>query len=176
MIGIVHVLGGLLTSAFLFLSFLICNLLWSFVGWYAYPQAAVVLIIAAIGEHYVSGKGYYFYTSRNGYFVGRVPLWIPFMWVFMVQGTLLMTLVAGLTGFQAVYFSGIICMLFDLVIAEPFLCSQKRFWEWTAIDKGYFFFIPERFNRFTAPPGNYIIWFLFPFILNSALYVTSLFV
>jgi len=172
----VHIVGGVLTSVFLALSFVVCNLLWSFVGWYVYPQAVIILIIAALGEHYVSGKGYYSYSLQNGYFVGRVPLWIPFLWIFMVQSTLLITLMAGLSGIQAVYFSGIICMFCDLLVIEPFLCSQKRFWEWTTVERGYFRFIPAEFNRFTAPPGNYIVWFLFPFLLNSALYITSLFV
>lgn len=172
----VHRIGGALTALFLILSFAVCNLLWNFVGWQAYPQAAIILIISATGEHYVSGKGYYSYTSLNGYFIGRVPLWIPFLWVFMVQSTLLLTLMTGLAGLQAVYISGVICMACDMVVIEPFLCSQKKFWEWTSVDNGYFRFIPMEFNRFTAPPGNYIVWFLFPFLLNSALYMASLLV
>ena len=172
----VHIVGGVLTSLFLSLSFAVCNSLWSFIGWHVYPQAVLILIIAALGEHYVSGKGYYSYTSQNGYFIGRVPLWIPFMWVFMVQSTLLLTLMAGLTSLHAVYFSGIICVFCDLVVIEPLLCSQRGFWEWTVVERGYFRFIPAGLNRFTAPPGNYIVWFLFPFLLNSALYITSLLV
>jgi hypothetical protein len=134
----------------------------------------MILFIAALGEHYVSGKGYYSYTSTNGYFIGRVPLWIPFMWVFVLQGALLFTLIIGLADFLAIYFSGIICLLFDFIIVEPYLCAQKKLWQWTPVEGGYFRFIPNRLNRFTAPVGNYITWFLFPFLLNSSLYVACL--
>jgi uncharacterized membrane protein len=138
-----------------------------------FPQAAVVLITAAIGEHIVSGKGYYSYTSRNGVFVGRVPLWIPFMWVSLVQGTLLLSLIGGLTGITAVYVSSLICFLADFLIMEPYLCSRKNLWVWKEVEGGYFDFIPESMNRFTAPPGNYIVWFIFPFIQNIVLYISN---
>ncbi len=168
-----EIIGGGLTFAFVVLSFITCNLLWSLVGWYVYPQAGMVLLIAALGENHVSGKGYYSYTSVNRYFVGRVPLWIPFMWVFVVQGALLMCLLSGFTGFVAVYVSGIMCILGDFLFAEPYLCAQKKLWEWKPVEKGYFKFVPAKINRFTAPLGNYVVWFVFPFLLNSALYITS---
>ena len=166
--------GKMLILVFFIVGLFVCYMLWSFAGWRVLPQAGCVLIMATIGEHHVSGKGYYLYTPKNGIFIGRVPLWIPFMWVSVVQGALLLCLLAGFQGLAAVYVSGLICSLADFLFIEPYLCSRENFWEWKTVEGGYFDFIPDNLNRFTAPPGNYIAWFAFPFILNAALYISNI--
>ncbi|MCK4280014.1 MAG: hypothetical protein KAW94_05520, partial [Candidatus Thorarchaeota archaeon] len=102
------IFGHILTAILVVLATSTTYLLWTMAGWRVGVQIAAVLIVGAIGEHYISGQGYYYYTKSktNGFFVGRVPLWIPFMWVFTVQGTLLFSLMMGLPAAEAILSSG----------------------------------------------------------------------
>jgi len=131
-----------------------------------------ILIVASVGEHVVSGRGYYHYTNVNGVFVGRVPVWIPVMWVFVIQGALLISLTMGLVGLQAILLSGILCAFLDIIAVEPLLSAKYSMWLWTSVDEGYFKFIPAQVNRFTAPFGNYLTWLIFPILLNWLLGIT----
>lgn len=159
-------LGFLLTMLCASLGAATSYIIWYDVGWYVVIQILVTLSIGGLGEHYVSGRGYYHYTNVNGVFVGRVPAWIPFMWVFVVQGTLLFALLLGLKGFAAVAGSGFIGLLLDSLILEPYLSKSKGLWRWTHVESGYFDFVPPNLNRFYAPVGNYLVWLFFPAIMN----------
>ncbi|NHJ14295.1 MAG: carotenoid biosynthesis protein [Candidatus Thorarchaeota archaeon] len=159
----------MITAVFVILGAITTAALLEMIGPMALPQSIVVMTAAWMGEHYVSGKGYYYYTPYNGLFLGRVPTWIPFMWVVVIQGGLLLFLFVGFHGFAAAIASGLFCGLIDLAFIEPYLSARKSFWHWTPVSNGYFAFIPEQADRFTAPPGNYIVWFVFPVVLNALL-------
>ncbi len=75
---------SLVRGAALTLIFLIMGSVTSFVLWMSFDiavgyQIILTLAVATVGEHMVSGQGYYYYTKKNGIFVGRVPTWIPLM-------------------------------------------------------------------------------------------------
>lgn len=161
--------GVNLTLLFGFLAVLTSSILWIEFGFAAIVQTMVILLVAAIGEHLVSGKGYYHYTNRNGFFVGRVPTWIPLMWVVVIQGTLLLSSLIGMKGLDAVALSGVISASLDLYFIEPLLSRKLSMWIWTSVDGGYFAFIPDQVNRFTAPFGNYLTWLIFPILTNLIL-------
>ncbi len=160
------VFGLFLTVLFAGLAAATSYIIWFDAGWYVTIQILITLAIGGLGEHYVSGQGYYHYTNANGVFVGRVPTWVPFMWVFVVQGTLITALTLGLKGFSAVTGSGILGLLLDSLILEPYLSKSKGLWQWTRVDSGYFDFVPTNLNRFYAPVGNYVVWLFFPIIMN----------
>jgi len=145
--------------------------MWSIFEWLVLLQLLLIFTIASAGESFVSSQGYYHYTKqeRNGPFVKNVPIWIVFLWVFFIQSSFLFSLSLGFTGIQAATMSGMIACLIDFLLLEPLLSRNMELWRWTCVKKGYFAFIPARFNRFTAPPGNYIAWMLFPLIANSIL-------
>lgn len=147
------------------------QVVWSIFGWSMLLQLLLIFTLASAGESFVSSQGYYHYTKqeRNGPFVKNVPIWIVFLWIFFIQSSLLFSLSLGLTGIQAATMSGMIACLIDFLLLEPLLSRYMELWRWTSVKKGYFAFIPARFNRFTAPPGNYIAWMLFPVIANSFL-------
>lgn len=165
-------IGASLTLLFVFLSVITLTPLWQLFGFHAIIQTVAILIVASVGEHVVSGRGYYHYTNVNGVFVGRVPVWIPVMWVFVIQGALLLSLTMGLVGLQAILLSGIICASLDIIAVEPLLSAKYGMWLWTSVDEGYFKFIPAQVNRFTAPFGNYLTWLIFPILLNWFLGIT----
>ena len=139
------------------------------VGILVIPHILFILAVSTAGEHYVSGKGYYRYTKSNDHFVGRVPLWIPLMWVAIIQYALLVGWILNSNPIITITLSGLICLTLDSLFIEPYLCKKKQLWQWTNVDSGYFSFLPSSINRFTAPPGNYIVWLLFPLIANSGL-------
>ncbi len=147
------------------------QLMWSIFGWLMLLQVLLIFTIASAGESFVSSQGYYHYTKqeRNGPFVKNVPIWIVFLWIFFIQSSLLFSLSLGFTGIQAATMSGVIACLTDFLLLEPLLSRNMELWRWTSVRKGYFAFIPAKYNRFTAPPGNYIAWMLFPLIANSIL-------
>ena len=165
-------IGASLTLLFVFLSVITLTPLWHLFGFHAIIQTVGILIVASVGEHVVSGRGYYHYTNVNGVFVGRVPVWIPVMWVFAIQGALLLSLTMGLVGLQAILLSGILCASLDILAVEPLLSAKYGMWLWTSVDEGYFKFIPAQVNRFTAPFGNYLTWLIFPILLNWLLGIT----
>ncbi|RDE12925.1 MAG: hypothetical protein C4K47_06975 [Candidatus Thorarchaeota archaeon] len=160
------VFGLLLTVLFASLGAATSYLLWHAAGWYVIVQIFITLAIGGLGEHYVSGQGYYHYTNVNGVFVGRVPTWIPFMWVFVVQGTLIAAILLGLKGFSAVTGSGILGLVLDSVFLEPYLSKTKGLWQWRHVESGYFHFVPPNLNKFYAPIGNYMVWLFFPIVMN----------
>ncbi|MCF2138219.1 MAG: carotenoid biosynthesis protein [Candidatus Thorarchaeota archaeon] len=147
--------------------------LWWIYGLNVAYQVIVTLLIATLGEHLVSGQGYYYYTKHNGLFIGNVPLWIPFMWVFTVQVSMISALTWGLPGLAAAVGSGLIASLVDFAFLEPYFSRQQGYWIWQSVERGYFRFVPKELHRFTAPPGNYITWFLFPTIMNVFLVLLS---
>lgn len=159
-------IGTSLTILFVFLGVVTLTSLWNQFGFHVIIQIVAILIVASVGEHYVSGRGYYHYTNINGVFVGRVPVWIPLMWVVAIQGAILFSLAIGLVGLQAVLLSGFLLATLDVVAIEPLLSAKYGMWRWTSVDEGYFKFIPSQVNRFTAPIGNYLTWLAFPVILN----------
>ena len=145
------------------------------VGVLVVPYILFILTVSTAGEHYVSGKGYYRYTESNGYFIGRVPLWIPLMWVATIQYSLLVGWLLNSNPIVSIMLSGLICLTLDSLFIEPYLCKKKQLWNWLEVDSGYFSFLPQSINRFTAPPGNYIVWLLFPLIANFGLLMGSIF-
>jgi len=165
-------LGHILAAILVVLATSTTYLLWTMAGWRVGVQIVAILIVGAIGEHYISGQGYYHYTESktNGFFVGRVPLWIPFMWVFAVQGTLVLSLMMGLPAAGAILGSGLLGAVLDLVIIEPVLSRERALWTWTPVENGYLGFLPAQVDRFTAPPGNYLVWLVFPAMANWLLY------
>ncbi len=165
-------IGAFLTLLFVFLSVITLTPLWNLYGFHSIIQTVAILIVASVGEHIVSGRGYYHYTNVNGVFVGRVPIWIPLMWVFVIQAALLFSLGIGLVGLQAIMLSGVLCASLDIIAVEPLLSAKYGMWRWTSVDEGYFKFIPAQVNRFTAPFGNYLTWLIFPILLNWLLGIT----
>jgi len=159
-------LGLFLTMLFASLGAATTYVLWYATGPYVVVQVLLTLAIGAFGENYISGQGYYHYTNVNGVFVGRVPAWIPFMWVFAVQGTLLAAILFGLKGFAAIAGSGLLGLFLDSLILEPYLSRSKGLWLWNRGQRGYFSFVPPHLNRFYAPVGNYLVWLFFPVIMN----------
>jgi magnesium-transporting ATPase (P-type) len=157
--------------AFSALATITSQLLWHLFDWLILAQLLIIFAIASLGESLVSSQGYYHYTrqKRNGPFVRNVPIWIVFLWIFFIQGGLLLSVALGLTGFAAASMSGMVACIIDFVLIEPFLSRYMELWRWTPVRRGYFSFIPARFNRFTAPPGNYIAWLIFPMIANGFL-------
>ena len=165
-------IGTSLTLLFVFLGVITITPLWNLFGFHSIIQTVAILIVASVGEHLISGRGYYHYTNVNGVFVGRVPIWIPLMWVVVIQGALLFSLAIGLVGLQAILLSGFLCASLDIIAVEPLLSAKYGMWRWTSVDEGYFKFIPAQVNRFTAPFGNYLTWLLFPILLNWLLGIT----
>ncbi|TFF96460.1 carotenoid biosynthesis protein [Candidatus Thorarchaeota archaeon] len=138
--------------------------------WAVAIQVFVTLVIAAVGEHRVSGEGYYQYKELNGVFLGNVPVWIPFMWVFVCQTCLIISLVVGFQSLAAAICAGITGLVIDLIVIEPILSrGPYALWHWSPVTDGYFSFLPSHLNRFAAPFGNYIVWFFFPFLMSLLL-------
>jgi hypothetical protein len=162
--------------AFSALATITSQYMWHSFGWLLFPQLVLIFSIASLGESFISSQGYYHYTrhERNRPFVRNVPLWIIFMWIFIIQGSLLFSLAIGFADIQAAIASGMIACTIDFLLLEPFLSRYLELWRWTPLRRGYFYFIPTRLNRFTAPPGNYIAWLLFPMIANSFLLLLML--
>ena len=140
-------------------------------SWRVAVQIVVILFIATLGEHHISGKGYYHYTSNNEFIIGRVALWIPFLWVFIIQCAFCAMMFMGVTGLVACVGSGLAASLFDFIVVEPYLSGAKGLWLWKPVSNGYFSFMPTRLNRFTAPFGNYLVWLLFPALANYLLVI-----
>ncbi len=150
----------------------------SYVLWTGYGPAVAVqvvatLVIAAAGEHRVSGEGYYVYTEKNGILVGRVALWIPFMWVSVVQVSMILSLLVVTNEIVAAVSAGMLALIGDLAVVEPLFSRISGFWVWQPVRNGYFSFLPRGLDRFTAPPGNYVVWFLFPMLMNLLLVILS---
>lgn len=155
-------------AAFTLLSTFSTYLMWFFIGWKVLVQLAGILLIALLGESFISSQGYYEYLKKddNGPFIRNVPVWIPFLWIFSIQTSLLVGLALGLSGIQACLFSGLLVVIFDLTFLEPYFSRHKELWVWDSVENGYFRFIPKKLDVFTAPPGNYITWLIFPIVMN----------
>lgn len=149
-------------------------LLWFSYGMSVGLQVLATLLIALAGEHYVSGQGYYHYTPKNGIFIGRVPLWIPFMWVVVVQLTFLLPLSLGVSSPGIPIAAGLLGLGADMTLIEPILCRTRQLWNWTPVKRGYFSFVPPGLNRLIAPFGNYFVWFLFPLLMGLFLQTSHL--
>lgn len=165
--------GIILTGVFLVLASFTSYYIFQMFSIILFVQLIMILLVAGLGEHYVSGRGYYHYTPSNGIFLGRVPAWIPLMWVFVVQVSFIIPYLLGVHLLIAALISGIPCIAFDLIVVEPILCRMKKLWLWTPVDDGYFTFVPEQLDRFTAPPGNYLVWLFFPIMMNWILISVS---
>jgi len=161
--------GLVLTVLFGILAVGTSSYLWHVYGFPALLQTVAIVLVAAGGEHFVSGKGYYHYTHINGVFIGRVPAWIPLLWVAVIQSSLIVPLMVGTSMIEAITISGLLCFSLDFYLLEPLLSRKLGMWRWTAVERGYFRFIPKQVNRFTAPFGNYLTWLIFPIVLNSFL-------
>ena len=150
--------------------------MFQYVGWSALAQLAGIVLVASIGESYVSSRGYYEYpkNDNNGPFIGKVPVWIPFLWIFSIQTALLTGLIFGLSGTEACLLSGLLALVFDFLFLEPYFSHQKELWIWYSVENGYFGFIPAQFDRFTAPPGNYVVWLVFPILMNYGTILLSM--
>ncbi|MFX1369986.1 MAG: hypothetical protein ACFFAY_15440 [Promethearchaeota archaeon] len=155
-------------AAFTLLSTFSTYLMWFFIGWKVLVQLAGIVLIALLGESLISSQGYYKYPKKddNGPFIRNVPVWIPFLWIFSIQTSLLVGLIFGLSGIQACLFSGLLAVIFDLTVLEPYFSRHKELWIWDSVENGYFRFIPKKLDVFTAPPGNYITWLIFPIAMN----------
>jgi hypothetical protein len=153
------------------------HMMWVIFQWRLIPHLILIISVAVVGENVISSQGYYYYTRQetNGPFVRNMPLWIMFLWIFSVQSSFLIPIYLGFNGLAAVYISGCLALLGDFILFEPYMSRKKELWRWTAVDRGYFEFIPPKLNRFTAPPGNYITWFAFPLVANSFLVLLMLF-
>lgn len=164
-------------SFFTLLATLSTFLMWNYVGWSVLVQLAGIVLVAVFGESLVSSQGYYQYPKKhdNGPFIRNVPIWIPFLWIFSIQTSLLVGLVFGFSGIQAVVLSGLLAGFFDLVILEPYFSHRKELWIWDSVADGYFKFIPKQLDRFTAPPGNYITWLIFPIVMNYGTILMTMF-
>ena len=162
-------IGLVLTILFGILAVATSSLLFHSYGFPAYIQTVVILLVSAAGEHIVSGKGYYHYTNINGVFIGRVPTWIPLLWVAVIQSSLIFPMILGIDMLDAISISGLLCVSLDFYLLEPLLSRKLGMWRWTSVDSGYFGFIPKQVNRFTAPFGNYLTWLIFPIVLNAFL-------
>ena len=151
--------------------------MWIFLGWITIVQIAFVIIVTILGENYVVEKGYYKYSPVNNPFIENVPLWIIPLWLHMIQITALLGHVLGLGlvdiiippffqwgGIVVCLFSGVLCFLIDFIIIEPLFSKRLGLWSWHIVDNGFFNFIPKRYNKYTAPAGNYVVWFGFPVI------------
>ena len=160
-----------LLLAFAVLASITSNLMWFNFQWRMIPHLFLILLVAMIGENLVSSQGYYYYTKQvfNGPFLRNMPIWIMFLWVFCVQSSLLIPLALGLNVVTAIVLSGFLALLGDFLLFEPFLSRRKQLWLWTSVENGYFEFIPQQLDRFTAPPGNYVTWLVFPILANSFL-------
>ena len=150
--------------------------MFQYVGWSALAQLAGIVLVAAIGESYVSAQGYYQYprNDSNGPFIRNVPVWIPLLWIFSIQTAFLTGLIFGLTGFEACMLSGLLAAAFDLLFLEPYFSRQKELWIWYSVKNGYFGFLPSQLDRFTAPPGNYFVWLIFPILINYGTILLSM--
>ena len=150
--------------------------MYQYVGWSALVQPAGIILVAAIGESYISSQGYYEYSKNhsNGPFIRNVPIWIPFLWIFSIQVAFLTGLIFGLSGLEACLLSGLLALVFDLLFLEPYFSRQKELWKWYTVENGYFRFIPSQLDRFTAPPGNYLVWLVFPILMNYGTILLSM--
>jgi len=162
-------IGLVLTVVFGILAVATSSFLWHIYGFPVLLQTVAIFLVAAVGEHFVSGKGYYHYTHINGVFIGRVPTWIPLLWIFVIQSALIFPMILGFNMLDAISISGLLCVSLDFYILEPILSRKLGMWRWTSVDQGYFRFIPKQVNRFTAPFGNYLTWLIFPVVLNAFL-------
>lgn len=166
--------GLLLSVIFIALGTLTSGALWQIYGWIVSIQVLMILAIGTVGEHIVSSQGYYHYTELNGIFVGKVASWIPFMWLVAIQGLFLIGVLLGLDGISCSVFAGILGSSIDLAVIEPYCSRKKSLWIWKPVENGYFSFVPQRINRFTAPPGNYVVWYLFPLFMGLLIVLPSM--
>lgn len=150
--------------------------MWIYIGWSVLVQLAGIVVIAVFGENLVSSQGYYQYPKSysNGPFIRNVPVWIPFLWIWSIQSSFLFCLAFGLSGIHAAIISGILAAVFDLIFLEPYFSRHRELWIWDSVADGYFKFIPKQMNRFTAPPGNYITWLIFPILVNYGTILMSM--
>ena len=156
---------------FAILALFLLYLVWGIFEIKALIQTIFVLLISTVGEHYVSSQGYYQYSQsiNNGPFLGRVPLWIPLMWLTIIQGTFIFSHLLSISGLPLCVATGVTAFVADILIIEPILSAKLGLWHWTPVENGYFSFVPPQINRFTAPFGNYFVWFSFVGLANFLL-------
>jgi uncharacterized membrane protein len=119
----------------------------------------IVFTVALVGENLVSKTGTYTYNMEHRPVVGRVPLFIPFLWLALNLGSLFLAYImlqtAGVSnGLIIAFTSAIIPLFIDLLLLEPKLSRERNVWTWRDTTRLY------------APYGNYVVWFAFPFLAN----------
>jgi len=124
----------------------------------------IVLTIALVGENLITRAGAYSYNLDHKPIVGKVPLFIPLLWLSMNLGSLFVSYIVFqsmgiVNGLQIALFSAMIPLLIDLLFLEPKLSKKRQVWTWETTTKLY------------APYGNYLVWFAFPFLTNLLLMV-----
>jgi uncharacterized membrane protein len=127
----------------------------------------IVLTIALVGENLISRAGVYSYNMDHKPMIGRVPLYIPLLWLTMNLGSLFISYFAFASlgihdGFQIALFSAMIPLLVDLLFLEPKLSRDRQVWTW------------ENTTKLYAPYGNYLVWFAFPFLTNLLFIIFAL--
>lgn len=150
-----------LLSIFLILStFFIVSAYLTF-GTVTMLYAIVVFTVALVGENMISRTGSYSYNMEHRPIVGKVPLFIPFLWLAINLGSLfisykMLSTIGNTNGLHIALISAMIPLFIDLLLLEPKLSKDRKVWVWQSTTKLY------------APYGNYVVWFAFPFLMNLA--------
>ncbi len=138
----------------------------------------IITAVAFFGENIVSGMGYYTYR-RVWPFYQNIPFFIVPFWIAFITlsniGSAFVVMSLGLDPrtngiLTTAFLTGGACFILDLLFIEPYLCRKKGYWMWK-MKKSILTKINHR-NNLTAPIGNYIVWFLFPF-LSSCIFLLS---
>jgi hypothetical protein len=148
-----------LLSVFIFISAIFTIQSYLDFGAMTVLYVAVVLTVAVAGENLVSKTGSYSYNMEHRPIVGRVPLFIPFLWLAMNLGSLYISyevshMLNVTSSLYIAMMSAMIPLFIDLLLLEPRLSRGRRVWVWRTTTRLY------------APYGNYVVWFAFPFLMN----------
>lgn len=145
----------------IFLALSTCFIVYSYMtfGMATMLYAISVFTVALVGENLASRTGRYAYNMEHRPVVGRVPLFIPFLWLAMNLGSLFISYEAfqniGMTNVLYIAFvSAMIPLVLDISLLEPKLSKDRNVWTWRDTTRLY------------APYGNYVVWFAFPFLTN----------
>ncbi len=138
-----------------------CWLLWNIVGWASAVQAGFIVTVSVLGENHVSGLGYYRYSEANCCLINRVPIWIPFMWITVIQGTLPVISSYQTFNWMKILTSGIMCTLIELSFVVPCLCRRRMLWSWSQVETVAMFALVDKFILFCTPFVDKSIQFVY---------------